>query len=847
MAAAGAETTDVGESESVETWLARIDLANKDMDPWVRRCKKIRNKYRYEGSEKSRRRRYQLLWSNQQIMRPSVYAKRPSPVVQNRWKDGDAVARILCELLERNLDFQFDMGDFDQTLKQVRDDYLLYARGVPRLRYEPVFDEGVDDGLDGEDAGGPDDAAKEAPATEAIDEAGDAAPVAEPPVTIQFENIRLDFVQRDDLVHPKCRVWTELPWLALRSFLTREELTTRWPDIGSEIALDTNADGDDDKTNGRQDTAESKATIWEIWDKAGGQVLWLAKGHPDVLEQCEPYLKFDGFYPIPRPAYGTLTTDSLEPIPDFVYYQDQAEEIDDLTARIASLSDSLKLVGFYPAGPDGEGSPEIEAAVKPGVENKMIAVKSWAAFQANGKGQAPIVFLPVEQVGTILKGCVELRKQLVDDVYQITGISDIIRGDTDAEETAAAQGIKAQWGSFRLRERQKELARVARDVTRMAGEIIANHFQVATLCKTANMKIPTDADAAQNKQNFDQAMAQYRQMVASHSAAPGAAPGGPGAPAPAQPGQPPQPSPAGPPGGAPQPGHAGPPGMPPPPQFKDLGPTQEMVQALMRDNVTQRFLIDIEVDSTIAADENMEKKARTEFLEAVSKFVVGWMPIIQASPELIPLAGQMLLFAVRAFPIGRELEEVIEQAMDKLGQAAGQPKPPNPEQLKAQSDMAKNQAEIEKSKIDLQAVQLKAQSDTQRAQIDAQTAVQEHQMALQKMQLQHTSEMQQMRSETANKHQTSMLDHTANMQQIRAQGDLDQQKQAAAQKTLAQTADMAEKKMIAKQSLATFGEQGGLVKEPKAEKPEAPPPAPAKRNFQVTRDAGGRLSGLQEL
>ena len=85
------------------------------------------------------------------------------------------------------------------------------------------------------------------------------------------------------------------------------------------------------------------------------------------------------------------------------------------------------------------------------------------------------------------------------------------------------------------------------------------------------------------------------------------------------------------------------------------------------------------------------------------------------------------------------------------------------------------------------------------------------------------------------------------MQQILAQGDLDQQKQAAAQKTLAQTADMAEKKMIAKQSLATFGEQGGLVKEPKAEKPEAPPPAPAKRNFQVTRDAGGRLSGLQEL
>ena len=44
------------------------------------------------------------------------------------------------------------------------------------------------------------------------------------------------------------------------------------------------------------------------------------------------------------------------------------------TARIAALSESLKLVGFYPAGPAGEGAPEIERAVTPGFENRHFAL-----------------------------------------------------------------------------------------------------------------------------------------------------------------------------------------------------------------------------------------------------------------------------------------------------------------------------------------------------------------------------------------------------------------------------------------------------------------------------------------
>jgi hypothetical protein len=85
-------------------------------------------------------------------------------------------------------------------------------------------------------------------------------------------------------------------------------------------------------------------------------------GLPRGARLCRSAPDAEGFFPCPKPAFGTLRPNSLIPIPDYVYYQDQAEEIDDLTDRIANLLDSLKLVGFYPAGPSTEGAEAIEIA-----------------------------------------------------------------------------------------------------------------------------------------------------------------------------------------------------------------------------------------------------------------------------------------------------------------------------------------------------------------------------------------------------------------------------------------------------------------------------------------------------
>jgi preprotein translocase subunit SecF len=141
----------------------------------------------------------------------------------------------------------------------------------------------------------------------------------------------------------------------------------------------------------------------------------------------------------------------------------------------------------------------------------------------------------------------------------------------------------------------------------------------------------------------------------------------------------------------------------------------------------------------------------------VTKFMETWGPMVQAKPELAQLASALLLFAVRSFRVGRELEEIIEETADKMMQAAQTPAPPPPEAAQEQAKLAatqvKAQAEIQKANISvqqsqvegqvkIQAAQIAAQSDEQKAALDAQKLSNEmkrdgvkHQQSLEQMQL----------------------------------------------------------------------------------------------------------------
>lgn len=504
------DPSDAGPTEGEacqRKWLSVIEQYDRAFQKWHKRCDKITKIYSEERRDQSDEgRKMSLLWSNISTLQPAVYSRQPNATVSRRFRDDDPVAREASELLERCLEFTADFADIDSVMRFVRDDFLLTARGAAWVNYAADFDALLDD--DGNELN---------KAGEPLDPDNDED---EPGEELTEERVEFEFVHWRDFGHNLARNWQEVTCVWKRAFMSRDEGLDRFGKKFSDVGLDHKVGDDDGRDDSDEGKTNAKATVYEIWDKVSKKVYWIAKNAKEPLEISDPPLKLSGFFPAPKPAYGTITTGSLIPRPDYVFYQDQVEEIDALTQRIGALVKSLKVAGVYPSGASDVSNAIQQLAVS-GMENKLIGIPNWAALKDGGGMKGLIEWWPVDQVAEVLKGCFETRKQLIEDVYQITGISDIMRGEGDAQETASAQNIKAQWGSIRIRDRQTVLANFARDLFRIAADIIATKFQPETLLEMSNLQLPSRAQLeAQQLEQQRQALMQAQQQAMQAQQAP---------------------------------------------------------------------------------------------------------------------------------------------------------------------------------------------------------------------------------------------------------------------------------------------------------------------------------------
>ena len=642
-------------------WTREIRRAEKHFrDKFWPMADKLYKLYSRQGEENDSKKKFAMLWANTEVLKPSIYARPPVPQVSRRYRDKDPVGRLAAELLERACSYEFERMNVDNVLRSVRDDLLLPGRGVAWLRYEA-------------DIEAPEPVEPQEPKDENLQEpANDPASAGE----VTGHRVVCDYIHYKQFLHEPARRWEEVGWVAKIVYMSDKEGKERFPKTWTGVELDNKADSTSDSDSLKDpalvEAQSAKASVYEIWCKKSKKTIWVAKSAPQVLGMEDPILDFEQFFPCPKPVYATLTNNSLLPTPDYKYYQDQAQEVDSLTNRIDKMMDSLKVVGFYPAGAEGDVSEAIAKALSPDTTNQMIPVASWAAFGERG-GSNAIVWLPIDQIANTIQKCVELRNQIIQDIYQITGISDILRGSTEASETATAQSIKAQWGSVRIRDRQQEMVRLARDITRMACEIIAEHFDPAYITKMANMELPPPPQMPMmqpppptgDPQQDQQAQAQFQQQQAQAQQAMQA--------------------------------------------WQAQKSKYDEAFAILADDRLRGFRIDIETDSTLQPDEDAEKQRRTEFVTAIGGLIRQAVPLVQVAPEMAGLIRETLLFTARGFRAGRQLEDAIEQTMQqieqRLMQAAGQQKP-DPAAAAAEANAKKAQIDIEhtqaKNSLELQ-------------------------------------------------------------------------------------------------------------------------------------------------
>ena len=717
------ETTPIDPSDlkSSKGWMALIATGEKAFDTWQRKSDSVDKQYANLDrlAAISRDREFQLFWANIQVLGPSVYSRPPVPVVVPRFKDQRPLPRTASELLERAAVVTYDTQDIDGVMRLVRDDLNTVARGVIWVRYETKSDNGN-----------------------------------------LGQTCCIEHVHRKDFLHDPARNWYEVDWVAKRSWLTKTEARKRFSKASGNLYRDAAYEVQKDETTDQTDNVR-KAGFWELWSRSQNKVVWVAEGCDKVLDEGKPHLELEGFFPCPRPAYATTQRSTLIPVPDMLFYKDQLEEINELTARISALSESLRLKGFYPGGAS-ELSDAIEAAFTKVSDNAiLVPVSNWALL-GNGKAGDMIVWIPLDKVAKTITELVALRKQLIEDIYQIMGLSDIMRGQTEASETLGAQQLKSQYGSVRIRDKQNELVRIARDVTRICAEIMAENFTGKSLLDMSQMDIPSDADIAKQVR---ESKAAFRQQIADAQSDPQLMQQ-----AEAQPDK------------AQQVIQQAAQQQAQQLQQMEATVTIEDVVKFLRDNRTRVFVLDIETDSTIAPDENAQAERMTKYVAGMTGLIQQLVPAVQTVPQIAPLAAEVIKKVNSVFRVGREFEGVVETFTEQMKQLAAQPKQegPTPEQLKAQSEAAKGQLAAQQMQIDAQ----KSQSDAQLAQaelaLQQQTVRAEQQLAAAKLQGEQQAKAAQIEADkwkaqldAVTKIKVAMISAQTDMERTSLEGELE--------------------------------------------------------------------------
>lgn len=451
---------------AVEKWLHRITTYEREFKKWESQTDKILKRYRDEQRPTNNpQARFNVLWSNVQTLVPATYSRLPQPDVARRFQDSDPVGRIAALILERALDFELQhYPDFRSTMKCSVDDRFLGGRASAWVRYEPHFRNiQMPDGVS---------------PSEDVDDAQEE---------LDYECAPVDYVHWRDFGHQVARTWEEVGYVWRRLYLTRAQLVARFGAEGKKVPLDSKPKEIKDSSMGEAES--SRGLIFEIWDKESNKAYWISKSLGKILDELDDPLQLEGFFPCPRPLFATLTSDTLVPVPDYTLYQDQANELDILCDRIDGLIKALQVKGVYNAE-----IKELSRLMTEGQNNTLIPVNNWMAFSEKAGLKGAIDLVDLTPIANALITAYQAMDQVKSQIYEITGVSDIVRGATDPRETLGAQQMKGQYATLRLKSYQMQVAQYATELLQLKAQVMCGKFAPETLLKMSGAEQFIEAD-----------------------------------------------------------------------------------------------------------------------------------------------------------------------------------------------------------------------------------------------------------------------------------------------------------------------------------------------------------------
>jgi hypothetical protein len=596
----------------VAFWLTEIAAAKKREKDYRKEGQDVLDIY---GGKKVKETPYNILYSNTETLLPALYSAVPRPVVQRRFKDDDPLGKSAADAGRRVLEFLVDTNvegyeTFDEAVRAGTLDALLPGRGVTCVKYDA--DVATLPAKDGE------------------------APKETPDEYKKSELVCLDSKAWNRVYFGYAKKWSKMPWIAYEEHIDKEESERLFgAEKTAKLTFAADETKDEDSEDGRgtddRDKGERKTCrIYQIWDKDGGKKIRYVSEQfaEDFLKVVDDPLELTGFFNCPKPIQFLEKSNDLLPVAIYKLYENQAAELNELTRRIKRIVTAIKARGIY----DGELGGDIEKLMEAD-DNALVPSEKGSSLAAEKGLSNAIWFMPVQELMQVLTELYQAREQCKKVIYEITGISDIIRGSSVASETATAQNLKSQWGTLRLKRLQKEVQRYARDLLRMMLEIAATKFSEETWAKMTGLPFVT----SMQRQQLELIATAARQM-----------------------GQP----------------------LDPQTQAKLSAPVWGQILSLLQDDMQRSYRIDIETNSTVEPEAAEDQKGITDLMTALAQYLNGVGPLVAKGVMPFGAAQSMLLAITRRFRFGPEVEDYIKQMQ-----------PPKPEDDGKAAEMAKLQAE----------------------------------------------------------------------------------------------------------------------------------------------------------
>lgn len=447
----------------VDVWLRHIEKAKDDEKEWREQAERAIEIYEAgdPGTTQSGKTAFNIYHSNIETMVPAAYNSTPVPDIRRRYDDPDPTSKLGVDIIERAISYAVDQYEFDTTMRDVVRSALTAGRGVPRVRYKPQMREEID------------------PQTQ------------QPVEVIGYQEVTCEVVAWDRFIRGPGRTWDTIPWIAFEHDLTKDEID-QLTGGDTEVTMSETDANRDRELKAKPDAGIFKTTkVYEIWDKRRQVVVFIrdeAKSEPLKVER-DP-LKLPGFFPVPRPLQPIWRLSSMTPVCPYEVYRQLIEELDIVTKRINKLVKQLRVKGLY------DSAMKADFIKLQTADDGIFEPADEATKFAQGAGgiEKAIFQWPIETIAGVVQKLYEHRDKIIETIFQVTGLSDIVRGQSQASETATAQQIKAQYAGLRIQHFQKEVGRVARDLFRMKAAIICTHFTTENLQVMTGLQVTPEAE-----------------------------------------------------------------------------------------------------------------------------------------------------------------------------------------------------------------------------------------------------------------------------------------------------------------------------------------------------------------